>query len=381
MSSRPFSGPDSWIEIKLSSLRKNYQWIRGKTHPSAKIMAVVKADAYGHGLVPIARELIGLGASALAVSSMEEGILIRKKVSPHIPVVLLPGLFPEETTACLHYHLTPIIYSEEIALKLHHKAKRRNIRIPVHIKIDTGMGRLGVPWFEFGDFIKKMVEFKGLQVTGLTSHFGQADNKDNSYNHLQWKRFSEALHLAGQAGLELTQNHMANSAALLNCPKSHLHYVRPGILLYGCNPTKTFNPRRPIGVKPAMTLKSRILQVKRLPAGVEISYGGTYITTRPETIAIIPIGYANGYPRILSNRGEALIQGKRFPIIGRVCMNLIMIRIDTSLRLEIGEEVVLMGSQGPETITPDELAQKSGTIPYEIFCLLGRQNSRKYLGN
>jgi alanine racemase len=379
MSSKYFSGPDSWVEIELSSLRKNYQWLREHTNPSTKIMAIVKADAYGHGLVPIAHELLRLGAPALGVSSIEEGILIRTKVSPEIPVILLLGLFPEEITACFHYHLTPIIYTTEIALKLHEAAKRRKTRLPVHIKIDTGMGRLGVPWFEFMDFIKKMAGFKGLQVTGLTSHFGQADDKEKSYNPLQWKRYLEALNLARRAGWELTENHMANSASLLNYRKSHLHYTRPGILLYGCNPIPTFNPRRPIRVKPAMALKSRILQVKQLPAGVEISYGGTYITTRPETIAIIPIGYANGYPRILSNRGEVLIQGKRFPIIGRVCMNLIMVRVEASLRLRTGEEVVLMGSQGRETITPEELARKAGTIPYEFFCLLGRLNPRKYL--
>ena len=152
-------GPGSWVEIDLSRLRKNYQWLRKKINPKAKIMAVVKADAYGHGLVPVARELLKLGTPALGVSSLEEGILIRKKVSPDIPVVLLLGLLPEEITACLHYHLTPILYSTETALRLHQAAQRRNIRVPVHIKIDTGMGRLGVPWFEFGAFIKKMAAF------------------------------------------------------------------------------------------------------------------------------------------------------------------------------------------------------------------------------
>ena len=342
-------------------------------------MAVVKADAYGHGLIPIARELVRLGTPALGVSSIEEGILIRKNVSSSIPIILLLGLLPEETLACLHYRLTPIIYSTETALKLHQAAQRRKIRIPIHIKIDTGMGRLGVPWAEFGEFIRKLRAWKGLMVTGLTSHFGQADQKEKSYNQLQWKRFCEALDLALKSGLELTENHMANSAALLNYQQSHLHYVRPGILLYGCNPSGSSSPFRSIKVKPTMSFKSRILQVKQLPAGVEISYGGTYITTRPETIALIPIGYANGYPRVLSNRGEVLIRGKRFPVIGRVCMNLIVVRVEASLRLRTGEEVVLMGNQGRGLITPDELAQKAGTISYELYCLLGRLNPRIYL--
>jgi alanine racemase len=375
------SRPGSWVEIDLSRLRKNYQRIREKINPETKIMAMVKADAYGHGLVPVARELLKLGAPALGVSSIEEGILIRKKVSPHIPVVLLLGLLPQEISACLHYRLTPILFNLETAFKLHQAAQRRNIKVPVHIKIDTGMGRLGVPWFEFGAFIKKMEPLKRLQVTGLTSHFGQADDKEKPYNHLQWKRFSEALALARQTGLELTENHMANSAALLNCRRSHLNYVRPGILLYGASPAESFDGGRRIKIGPAMTLKSRIIQVKQLPAGVEVSYGGTYTTSRPETFALLPVGYANGYPRILSNRGEVLIRGKRFPIIGRVCMNLTVVRIESSLRLPIGEEVVLMGSQGRETITPEELALKAGTIPYEVFCLLGGMNPRKYLGD
>jgi alanine racemase len=379
MASRNFSGAGSWVEIDLSSLRKNYERLREKVNPATKIMAVVKADAYGHGLVSIARELVGLGAPALGVSSMDEAILIREKVNSSIPIVLLLGLLPEETRACLHYRLTPVIYSTETALKLHLAAQRRKIRISVHIKIDTGMGRLGVPWFEFGEFIKKLASWKGLKITGLTSHFGQADQKEKPYNQVQWKRFCEALDLALKSGLELTENHMANSAALLNYKQSHLHYVRPGILLYGCNPTGSSNRYRSIKLKPTMAFKSRILQVKQLPAGVEISYGGTYITTRPETIALIPIGYANGYPRILSNRGEVLIRGKRFSVIGRVCMNLIVVRVDASLRLRTGEEVVLMGNQGRDVITPDELAEKAGTIPYELYCLLGRLNPRKYL--
>ncbi len=369
----------SWVEIDLSSLRKNYKLLREKINPSTKIMAVVKADAYGHGLVPIASELVRIGTPALGVSSIEEGILIRKNVSSSIPIVLLLGLLPEETLACLHYRLTPIIYSTETALKLHQAAKRRKIRIPVHIKIDTGMGRLGVPWAEFGEFIRKLGDWKGLKVTGLTSHFGQADQKEKSYNQLQWKRFCEALDLALKSGLELTENHMANSAALLNYQQTHLHYVRPGILLYGCNPSGSSSPHRSIKVQPTMAFKSRILQVKQLPAGVEISYGGTYITTRPETIALIPIGYANGYPRVLSNRGEVLIRGKRFPVIGRVCMNLIVVQVEASLGLQTGEKVVLMGNQGRGLITPDELAQKAGTISYELYCLLGRLNPRIYL--
>ena len=246
--------------------------------PSTKIMAVVKSDAYGHGLIPIARELVRLGVPALGVGSVEEGIVVREKVSATIPVILLLGCFPEESAACLRYRLTPVLYSLEVAQKLHRAAQRRKTRIPVHLKIDTGMGRLGVPWSEFEEFFQKILLLNGLKVTGLTSHFGQADEKERSYNQIQWKRFSAVLERVHQAGVELTENHMANSAALLNVKQSHLQYIRPGILLYGSNPTVPASGTRPIKIKPVMTLKSRVLQVKQIPAGVEVSYGGTYIT-------------------------------------------------------------------------------------------------------
>ena len=373
--------PGSWVEINLTNLNENVRSIRKKMTPSTKIMAVVKADAYGHGLIPIARELVRLGVPALGVGSVEEGIVVREKVSATIPVVLLLGCFPEESAACLHYRLTPVLYSLEVAQKLHRAAQRRKTRIPVHLKIDTGMGRLGVPWSEFEEFFQKILLLNGLKVTGLTSHFGQADEKERSYNQIQWKRFSAVLERVHQAGTELTENHMANSAALLNYKESHLQYIRPGILLYGSNPTVPASGTRPIKIKPVMTLKSRVLQVKQIPAGVEVSYGGTYITASEEKVAVIPVGYANGYPRILSNRGEVLIRGRRFPIIGRVCMNLVIARVDPAVGCQAGEEVVLIGSQGRESITADELAQKAETIPYELFCLLGRLNPRKYLRN
>jgi alanine racemase len=369
------STASTWVEINLSHLKHNFRAIQQKVKPDTGIMAVVKADAYGHGLIPVARELAGLGVSALGVGSIEEGIRIREKISPAIPVFLLLGCFPEEVSACLRYNLTPLLYSLEVAERLDREARRRNRVVSAHLKVDTGMGRLGVPWTGFQAFLSEINRLKHVRITGLTSHFGQAD-LEKEYNRTQWKRFSTALKIAHQAGLHLSENHMANSAALLYYKSSHLHYVRPGILLYGSNPN---GHRRGMGLKPVMTLKSRILQVKEVPAGVEVSYGGTYITSRPETLAIIPVGYANGYPRLLSNRSVVLIRGKRFPLIGRVCMNLIVVGVDKSLSLQAGEEVVLMGCQGQESVSADELASQAESISYELFCILGRMNARKYV--
>jgi alanine racemase len=376
MMKKTFSFPsDTWVEINLAHLKSNYRALRQKTKPNTGVMAVVKADAYGHGLVPVAQALSEEGVSALGIASIEEGILIRQKVNSHIPVILLLGCFPEETAACLRYGLTPLLYSLEIADKLNQEARRQRRSISVHLKIDTGMGRLGIPWTQFQEFLAKIKEMKHLTVTGLASHFGQADVKSD-YNKIQWKRFGLALKEAQKAQLKLIENHMANSAALIHYRSSHLHYVRPGILLYGGSPG---NRPRGLHLKPVMALKSRILQIKDVPAGIEVSYGGTYITNRQETLAVIPVGYANGYPRSLSNKSSVLIRGRRFPVLGRVCMNLIVVGVDKALSLEPGEEVVLLGSQGQETISADELARKADTISYELFCCLGRMNHRKYL--
>jgi alanine racemase len=373
------SGTQSWVEIHLPGLKKNLEAIRKRLNPSTKIMGVVKADAYGHGLVPVARELIGLGVPALAVGSMVEGIQIREKVSTKVPVVALLGLYPEETAICLQNDLTPVLYTLETAQRLHKAAQRRKIRLPIHLKIDTGMGRLGIPWSEFGEFLKRIKTLKTLEVRGLTSHLGQADERERPYNRSQWNRFEIALAQARENGLELSENHIGNSAALINFKHSHLHYIRPGILLYGSNSISSPGRPGPLRVDPLMTLKSRILQVKQVPPGVEVSYGGTYITSKPETHAVLSIGYANGYPRILSNRSHVLIKGKRFPIIGRICMNLLVVRVDKTLSGQEGEEVVLLGRQGREAITPEELAGLAETISYELFCLFGSLNTRKYL--
>jgi alanine racemase len=369
------SPSDTWVEINLAHLKSNYQAIRQKAKPSTGIMAIVKADAYGHGLVPVAQALTDEGVSALGVASIAEGIQIRRKVDNRIPVILLLGCLPEETASCLHYGLTPILYSLETACKLDQEAGRRRKSISVHLKIDTGMGRLGIPWTQFREFLSKIRGLRHITVTGLASHFGQADVKSD-YNSLQSKRFGLALKEAQDAGIKLSENHMANSAALIHFRSSHLHYVRPGILLYGGSPN---GQPRGLRLKPVMTLKSRILQIKDVPAGVEVSYGGTYVTPRPETLAIIPVGYANGYPRSLSSKSSVLIRGRKFPLLGRVCMNLIVVRVDKALSLEPGEEVVLMGSQGQEAISAAELARQADTISYELFCSLGRMNPRKYL--
>jgi alanine racemase len=367
-----------WIEIDLSALGHNLQVIRRQISPETGLMAVVKADAYGHGLIRVATELLRLKVGALGVASVEEGLRIRKKVSPSAPVIILLGPREEECGLCLDHRLTPVVYTLAVARELNREAHRRKITARVHLKVDTGMGRLGVLWTELPAFLAETRRLKNLKISGLTSHFARADEKGHPYNRLQWKRYQAALETAREAGLRLIENHVANSAAALHNPSSRLHFIRPGIGLYGGRPSNDPQLARDLDLQPVMTFKTRIIQVKKLPPKMGVSYGGTYVTTRPETVAILPIGYANGYPRHLSNRAEVLIRGRRFPVIGRICMNLTIIKLDPQEDWQTGEEVVLLGRQAGDFLEADDLARRAGTISYELFCLLGRLNPRIY---
>ncbi len=367
-----------WIEIDLSSLGHNLEVIRRRVSLKTDIMAVVKADAYGHGLTRVGKELVRLKAAALGVASVEEGLQIRKKVSPSAPVIILLGPREEECGLCLDHRLTPVVYTLAVARELNREARRRKITARVHLKVDTGMGRLGVLWTELPAFLAETRRLKNVKISGLTSHFARADEKGHPYNRLQWQRYQAALETAREAGLRLTANHAANSAAALFSPPAQLHFIRPGIGLYGGSPSGDPQLTRDLGLQPVMTFKTRIIQVKKLPPKMGVSYGSTYVTTRPETVAILPVGYANGYPRHLSNQAEVLIRGRRFPVIGRICMNLTIVKLDPHEDWQVGEEAVLLGRQGGNILEADNLARRAGTISYELFCLLGRLNPRIY---
>jgi alanine racemase len=367
-----------WVEIDLGALGHNLRTIRRRGSPKTGILAIVKADAYGHGLIRVAKELLQGKVEALGVASVEEGLRIRKKVSPSIPVMILLGPREEECGICLDLGLTPVVYSLSVARELDREAHRRKTKARIHLKVDTGMGRLGVLWTELSAFLAETRRLKNLEISGLTSHFARADEKEHPYNRLQWKRFQAALETAREIGLRLTENHAANSAAALQTPPVHLHFIRPGICLYGGSPSGEAQLARDLDLQPVLTFKTRIIQVKQLPSRMGVSYGSTYVTGRKETVAVLPIGYANGYPRSLSNRAEVLIRGRRFPVIGRVCMNLTIIRLDSREDWQPGEEVVLLGRQAGDFLEADDLARSAGTISYELFCLLGRLNPRIY---
>jgi alanine racemase len=366
------------LEIDLSALRANVRNLADRLSPPTRIMGVVKADAYGHGLLPVARELVRARVGALGVNSVDEGVQIRRRVSPSIPVVVLLGPRPEEAGAFLDYSLTPVVYSLPVAQALDREARARGLTARVHVKVDSGMGRLGVVWPELPEFLSALLKLKRLQVTGITSHLARADEPAEIYNRLQWRRYQKARQAAEALGLSLSENHLANSAAAIFRPDAHLHFIRPGIGLYGGSPSGDPELARQLGLRPVMSFKTRVLQVKRLPARTGISYGSTYITSRPEWVAVLPVGYANGYSRHLSNQGRALIRGRLFPVVGRVCMSLTVVRLGNGADCAVGDEAVLLGRQGPMEIDGDTLARQAGTISYELFCLLGKLNPRIY---
>ncbi|MBI5582602.1 MAG: alanine racemase [Deltaproteobacteria bacterium] len=370
--------PVSWVEIDLSALGENLRVITARLSAPTQVMAVVKADAYGHGLVPVARELVRLKVGALGVNSVEEGIQVRRRVSSSLPVVVLLGPRVEEAATCLDFQLTPVIYSLPVAQALSREAGKRKIMVRAHLKVDTGMGRLGVVWSDLPEFLQPLRRLKRLQITGLSSHLARADEPGEAYNRLQWQCYEQARRMVEEAGWRLTENHLANSAAAFFRSRTHLHFIRPGIMLYGGSPDGDPQRTRDLNLRPVLALKTRILQIKTLPPRLGVSYGGTYKTSRTERVAVLPVGYANGYSRHLSNQGQVLIGGRRFPVIGRVCMSLIIVRLDDRMECAVGDEAVLLGRQGDEAIQGDTLARQAGTIAYELFCLMGKLNPRIY---
>ncbi len=365
------------LKIDLAALRHNYLELRRRLTPGVKLLAVVKADAYGHGLVPAARTLAEAGAEYLGVASLEEGLALRRE-GLGLPILLLMGIGPAEAQAAAAADLEVVLYRRDVAQALAAAGRSLGKKARVHLKVDTGMGRLGLLPPEVPQFLEGLREFPALEVLGLISHLAMADSDDKTYTRKQLQEFLALLSAARNQGWELPFSHIANSAALLDMPEAQFNMVRPGISLYGSPPS----PFRPwgVGLKPVMSLRAQVLQVKRLPPGSSISYGGTYVTPDWCTLAVLPVGYCNGYPRLLSNRGEVLLKGIRAPIRGRVCMNLTMDLVSHIPGVAAGDTATLLGEDGGDRLTADELAAWAETISYEIYCALGSANPRRFVG-
>ncbi len=360
-------------EIDLDALAHNYHQIRSRVHPGVRILAVVKDNAYGHGAVVIARELERLGVDLLGVAIVGEGVELRdggiKK-----PILILTGIYEEEIDSVIEYDLIPMVFDGEIGKSLSDKADRRNRRVKVHLKFDTGMGRLGVPIEGAQKFLEQMKGFPNLVIDGVASHFSMVDDE---YTRSQLKAYKGVAELFREEGIRPTYWHISSSAPMVDFPDSWFNLVRPGIMIYGSYPNRDYIGR--IALKPVMQLKTTIGCLKKVPAGTKISYGGTYITQRESLIATLPIGYGDGYNRLLSNRGEVLLRAKRVPVVGRICMDMTMVDVTDVDEVSPGDEVVLMGKQGGDEITVEEIAEKIGTISYEVLCTVGKRVPRVYV--
>jgi alanine racemase len=365
------------LAIDLTALEHNYRQLRNLCDPQVKMLAVVKADAYGHGLLPAARRLAAAGADYLGVGSLEEGLVLRQAGITQ-PVLLLLGILPEEAGCAVGRDLDVALFRMDVAQALATAASQQGKQARVHLKVDTGMGRLGVLPAEALPFLAGLKNLRHVEVVGLISHLAVADEEDKTYTYKQLHEFTSLLAAARDDGWHLPLSHITNSAALWELPAAHLGLVRPGLMLYGSPPSPERTP--PVDLKPVMSLTASVLQVKRLPPGSSISYGCTYTTPDWCDLAVLPVGYCNGYSRLFSNRGEILIHGRRAPIRGRVCMNLTMVDVTGLPEVKESDRAVLLGSDQGEQLRAEELAGWAQTISYEIYCALGTANVRRYIG-
>ncbi len=365
------------LGVDLGALEHNYRQLRGLCAPEVKMLAVVKADAYGHGLLPVARKLAQAGADYLGVGSLEEGLSLRQ-AGLTLPTLLLLGILPQEAERTVAADVEVALFRRDVAEALAAAARSQKKKAKVHLKVDTGMGRLGLLPEEVPEFLAALKEYLELEVLGLSSHLAVADLEDKTYTLKQLQSFNELLAAARGQGYALPLSHISNSAALWELKEAHLGLVRPGLMLYGSPPAPDRPP--PVALRPVMSLTTQVLQLKRLPPGSSISYGCTHTTSDWCDLAVLPVGYCNGYNRLLSNRGEVLIRGRRAPIRGRVCMNLTMVEVTGIEGVREGDRVTLLGADGGDRISADELAAWADTISYEVYCLLGAANLRRYKG-
>ncbi|MFZ4440013.1 MAG: alanine racemase [Syntrophales bacterium] len=365
----------SWVEVDLGHFAANWAEMRRLVGPDVKIMQVVKADAYGHGAIEISNAALRNGASALGVANADEGVQLRVSGITASVLILSPAT-GSEIDQIIKYNLTPSVSDLAFAREFQKKAHKAGILAPLHIEIDTGMGRGGTIQTEACRTIREIASFPNLSLEGIFTHFSESEIL-SCYNDLQWQAFRELLDKLETDGIRIPIRHISNSGAILNYPDCRLDMVRPGIISYGVYPSPAASDK--VTLNPVMSFKTRVVLVKEFPEGYGIGYGRTFITRRPTRIATIPVGYGDGIGWPLSNQGEALIRGERIPIVGRISMDMCTLDISRLPECAVGDEVVLMGEQGGERITADEIAAKVHSISYEILCALGKRAPRVFL--
>jgi alanine racemase len=377
----------TWAEIDLDAIAHNTRELKRHVGDKTELMAVVKANGYGHGAVPVAEAALDNGASRLAVHRVLEGVQLRQ-AGITAPVLIMGYSLPAEAETIVRWNLTPTVNTPEQAQALSAAAFRppfippnsggeRKGRLPIHIKVDTGLGRFGLLPEEVVDFVQALSKLPGLFLEGIYTHFAIADAADKAYTLQQFETYLEVMKRLEEAGFAIPIKHAACSAAALDLPETHLDMVRCGIVLYGLRPSSEVEPAIPL--RPAMALKSRVARVRTLPTGSCISYGCTYTTSEPTRVALVPVGYGDGYHRLLSNRGQVLIRGQRAPIVGRVCMDQFVVKISNIPNVQQDDEVVLLGRQGDDEISAEEVAAWAETINYEVTTSILPRVTRVYL--
>ncbi|HEU4724309.1 MAG TPA: alanine racemase [Candidatus Eisenbacteria bacterium] len=366
----------TWAEVDLDRFRRNLEAIRAAIGESRRILLVVKADAYGHGAVEIARHAVQHGVSMLGVATLHEGIELRASGVTAPIVVLSPSLL-SEVDEIVEHRLTPCIATLAFAERLSERCQAQQVIARYHVEIDTGMGRTGVNDGEAVPFLERLATLPNLTLEGAFTHFPDADRGDTALTEAQLARFQAVLRDLALRKIEVPIRHAANSAGLLSLAASHLDLVRPGILAYGGYPTR--DVARSVKVEGILSFKTRVVQIREHAPGQNISYGCTYRTTRWTRVAVLPVGYGHGYPWALGNRGEVLVRGKRAPIIGRVTMDLTMVDVSDIPDVRLEDEVVLWGDQRGARLDLNEVADRAQTIPYELLCGMGKRVVRLFL--
>lgn len=363
MSEFPHGRP-TFCSIDHDALRWNLEQIRRQVGPAVKILSMVKANAYGHGGAAAARTLAASGSDAFGVATLEEGIELRRAGITK-PILIVAGAYADQLEEFFTHALTPVVHDLARLDSLENTVRKRGAQLDVHVKIDTGMGRLGLLAAECDQWVTALKNLTAVKIAGVFSHFSQAESVEGDYTQRQLAIFKQMIDLLRAENIRPPLVHFANSAATITLPAAYFDMVRPGIMLYGVYPSPAM--ARQITLKPVLSWKTRILQLKKVPAGTSISYGQTFVTERESLIATLPVGYADGYARLLSNRGEVLVRGQRAKVAGRVCMDLTMIDVTDIRNVQQEDEAVLLGRQDSAEISADEMAAWANTISYEIL--------------
>ncbi len=368
----------AWLEINLPNITHNVRQIRRLLKPETEFMAVVKANAYGHGAERIAFTVLDSGANRLGVATLGEGVALRM-AGIMAPVMVLGYVAADQADVAIKYNICQTVYSFTGAQAISLKAQEKNKIATVHIKVDTGMGRIGfLPTDEAIEEVCRIMRLPNLFVEGIYTHFSTADENDKQWTEEQVAVFDAFIARLEAKGYDIPLKHAANSAATIDLPDTHYNMVRAGMAMYGYYPSVEVRHDL-IDILPALSFKARVSCVKQVKKGAAISYGRKYIAKEDRIIASLPLGYGDGYSRSLSGSGQVLLRGKRVPIVGTVCMDQLMVDVTALGGVDIGEKAVIIGRQGNEEITIEELAAKTGTINYEIICMLSERLPRRYI--